>query len=272
MAIGAGDPSILDTSTHRLNLLAAAPFASGALYIFREDGHAALAPKEEEGLRFLARQAEWLISGADRGAGAHDPVAQELSHRIKNIFSVIAGLIGLSASQHPELGDLVADLRQRVLALGRAHDFVRPEGLRSPGRTRLCGLLRQLFAPYEDLALTRIRIEGEDPEIDDRSATPLALIFHELATNAAKYGALSYADGTIALSIGRDGRDWRIYWEERGGQHIRVPDGTGFGSQLIMLSLERQLGGRIDREWRSTGLCADIRIPADAMSRLHEPG
>jgi PAS domain S-box-containing protein len=199
-------------------------------------------------------------------------IAHELSHRIKNIFSVIAGLIGLSARQHPEIGDVAEDLRDRILALGRAHDFVRPHSAESAphvgqGQDRLWGILDQIFAPYRAGPTTRILLSGEDPRVDDRSATPLALLFHELATNAAKYGALSAADGRVHLHVATEGDDVRIDWREVGGPAVKPADTEGFGSRLMMLSVERQLGGRIVRHWHVTGLEISLWIPFRSMSR-----
>ncbi|WP_420145331.1 sensor histidine kinase [Sphingobium sp.] len=199
-------------------------------------------------------------------------IAHELSHRIKNIFSVIAGLIGLSARQHPQIGDIADDLRDRILALGRAHDFVRPHSVESASQIaydegRLRGVLDQIFAPYRADGQSRILLSGDDPRIDDRSATPLALLFHELATNAAKYGALSTCDGRVHLHVSVEQDDVRIDWREEGGPAV-VPGGSdGFGSRLMTLSVERQLGGRIKREWQVDGLRLSLWIPLRSMSR-----
>ncbi|MEC3950407.1 PAS domain-containing protein [Sphingobium sp. HWE2-09] len=199
-------------------------------------------------------------------------IAHELSHRIKNIFSVIAGLIGLSARQHPEIGEIADDLRDRILALGRAHDFVRPHSAESApqlggGQGSLWGLLDQIFAPYRSVTESRIALSGDDVRIDDRSATPLALLFHELATNAAKYGALSAPDGMVHLHVSVEGDDVRIDWREEGGPPVVPGDPDGFGSRLMTLSAERQLGGRIVRDWRPDGLCLSLSIPLRSMSR-----
>lgn len=198
-------------------------------------------------------------------------ISQELSHRIKNIFSVIAGLIGFSARANPQFADTAKNLRDRVLALGRAHDFVRPHSSKSrpsSSPNSLMGLLEQLFAPYERASGERVAISGENAAIDDRSATPFALLFHELATNAAKYGALSNESGRIALSIAGYSNALWIVWKETGGPRITgAPKASGFGSQLLELSAVRQLGGKVDRAWEEDGLCVTIVIPRAALSR-----
>lgn len=197
-------------------------------------------------------------------------IAHELSHRIKNIFSVIAGLIGLSARAYPEMVTVADDLRERILSLGRAHDFVRPHSTEfapMKGEGGLRGILSQIFAPYHGGNGSRIILSGEDTGIDDRSATPLALLFHELATNAAKYGALSVPTGRVLLHIATEDHHVRIDWREEGGPAPKPVRTEGFGSRLITLSIERQLGGRIVRDWSERGLGISLWIPLRSMSR-----
>lgn len=196
---------------------------------------------------------------------------QELAHRIKNIFAVISGLIGLSARTAGEMQPFAESLRDRVLALGRAHDFVRPHN-RMPPRTcgedeGLHGLLREIFAPYEDQPGGRVTISGPNVSVDDRSATPLALGFHEIVTNAAKYGALSSANGHVALLVEQGDHDACVTWRERGGPPIRVKPVAGFGSRLLDLTIRRQLGGRYEEVWEAEGLTLRLHIPLSAFSR-----
>ncbi len=197
-------------------------------------------------------------------------VAQELSHRIKNIFAVISGLIGFSARAHPGFAPIADDLRARVLALGRAHDFVRPHSAQSrptAAQTSLQGLLVELFEPYQSRVAPRITVSGVDVAIDDRSATPLALLFHELATNATKYGALSTDSGTVAIHSRREGDRVVIEWQERGGPAVETPSRLGFGSQLIELSAVRQLAGTVTQRWNRAGLEVEIGFPDSSLSR-----
>lgn len=201
-------------------------------------------------------------------------IAHELSHRIKNIFSVISGLIGFSARKNPAMAESAEELRERIVALGRAHDFVRPHTAESAGtldHNSLHGVLAQLFAPYRLNDAERVVVTGEDVQVDDRSATPLALLFHELATNAAKYGALSVPEGHVALHILRGDDDAvTMQWMEYGGPVVSTPDINGFGSQLMELSVIRQLRGTITREWHPDGLRVSLSIPAMAMHRALE--
>ncbi|MEH3035126.1 MAG: PAS domain-containing protein [Sphingomonas adhaesiva] len=198
-------------------------------------------------------------------------ISQELSHRIKNIFSVIAGLIQFAARSHPEVAGVATDLRQRITALGRAHDFVRPHSPNSRphlAQDSLVGLLQELFAPYQSAPGERIDIIGDDVPIDDRAATPLALLFHELATNASKYGALSVGTGKVLLAVSREGAEVELVWRETGGPAVTTPSANGgFGTQLMELSAVRQLGGTVERAWQPEGLEVTVRVPAPAFSR-----
>jgi PAS domain S-box-containing protein len=193
-------------------------------------------------------------------------ITQELSHRIKNIFSVIGGLITFSTRHHPDMKPMANDLRNRILALGRAHDFVRPHSDASrpdKAQNSLHGMLEELLAAYRE----RIIITGEDITIDDQSATPLALLFHELATNAAKYGALSATDGSVVIRSAANEQMATLSWRELGGPAVVRPETEGFGSKLIDLSIMRQMGGRIERDWASEGLNVALEIPMSAIRR-----
>ena len=109
---------------------------------------------------------------------------------------------------------------------------------------------------------------GDDVTIDDRAATPLALLFHELATNASKYGALATDTGRVTLTVTRSGDDVQLHWCEAGGPPVTMPETTaGFGTQLMELSAVRQLGGTVERAWRPEGLEVTVSVPAPAFSR-----
>ncbi len=212
------------------------------------------------------------IDEQKRVAEQRQLISQELSHRIKNIFSIISGMISLSARRYPEARDMAEDLRERIIALGRAHDFVRPHTAASqpgPSANSLQGALRQLFLPYDTDAGPRIVMSGDDAVIDDQAATPFALLFHELATNAAKYGALSRDGGKVHLSIAQSGDTMAFDWRETGGPEIAtLPEHAGFGSQLIEIGGVRQLGGHLRRVWLPEGLHFTLTVPVSSLCRL----
>lgn len=198
-------------------------------------------------------------------------LSQELSHRIKNIFAIVNGLIGQSARWYPECKAFASDIQQRLGALGRAHDFVRPhsEASRSIATLpTLQNLLREILRPYRAMDDHRIDITGDEVMIDDRSATPLALVLHELATNAAKYGALSTPSGRVTIDTSLIGDACRIRWTEAGGPPIeREPDHRGFGAKLTAVSVEGQLGGVLTRRWLPEGLDVVLECPHANLRR-----
>jgi two-component sensor histidine kinase len=210
------------------------------------------------------------IDDAKRQAEHDEIMSRELSHRIKNIFAVISGLIGMSARHAPESKRFADELRQRIAALGRAHEFARPHSEQSRVRVQastLHGMLREMLSPYPALDAGRIVISGDDLPIDDRGATPLALVFHELATNSAKYGALSVPDGRIEVATRASGDDVIVDWTEQGGPVVAAPDTIGFGTRLVEISVVKQLGGTIDRQWNESGLAVRLTIQPKRLIR-----
>ena len=206
------------------------------------------------------------IDDAKRDAVQTELMSRELSHRIKNIFAVIAGLIGLSAPRGSEEKNFANQLADRIAALGRAHNFARPHSPFSQpdiGFTTLRNLIGELMQPYETPSGKPYEITGDDVPVGERSATPVALVIHELATNAVKYGALNSAAGRIAIEIKTDGDVVIIKWKEANGPEITsTPVHCGFGTQLSDVSISGQLGGTLVRHWRVDGLEVVMTVPA----------
>ncbi|MFN6935967.1 MAG: PAS domain-containing protein [Tsuneonella sp.] len=197
-------------------------------------------------------------------------LSRELSHRIKNIFSVIVGLIELTKRTAVDTPTALRDLSSRIMSLSRAHNFARPHSEASQPvlpNSELYGLLIELLAPYR-IGDDRIEIVSDLIRLDDRGATPIALVVHELATNSAKYGALSSATGALAIRCTLDGAMVTIDWTERGGPPIAgPPEQEGFGSRLIAMSVERQLAGKLEKTWAEEGLKVSVTVPQANLFR-----
>jgi two-component sensor histidine kinase len=104
--------------------------------------------------------------------------------------------------------------------------------------------------------------------VGEASATTLALVIHELATNSLKYGALSSPNGTLDIACAHPDTEIAIVWTERGGPTVSPPVGPGgFGSKLVTRSMAAQLGGSIERQWLEEGLIATIRINKSQLAR-----
>lgn len=202
-------------------------------------------------------------------ADHNDVLSRELSHRIKNIFAVISGLIGMTARSNKAFREPVRDLQDRIAALGRAHEFVRPHSETSRPEliaVTLHGMLKEIFAAYPAFVDGRLSIAGDDLEISNRGATPISLVFHELATNSMKYGALSVDDGRVAVAISCNDDEVVCEWRESGGPEIAdAPTREGFGSRLTELAVRQQLGGSFEREWRREGLHMTIRAKTSRL-------
>lgn len=211
------------------------------------------------------------IDGAKQAAEQNELLSRELSHRIKNIFAVISGLVGLSGRNDPSTRVFAKGLQERIAALGRAHEFARPHSEESRpilGGSTLQGLLREIFQPYPAHDDGGITVRGDDVEVDDRGATPMALVFHELATNAAKYGALSAVEGRVDVAISRKAASVQILWRESGGPPlVGEPTRTGFGTRLAEMSIQQQLSGVISGTWNPGGLCVEIQVLSERLSR-----
>ena len=200
----------------------------------------------------------------------------ELNHRVKNLFSIMGGIVNMSARFARNPQELATAIRGRLNALAKAHDLVLPKFLRSnvaskaESVTTLDALLNSILSPYSnsESGETRIVCSGPDIRLGDKATTSLALVVHELATNAAKYGALSN-------EAGRADVDWRIdadklwlEWLERDGPPVSpTPSAAGFGSLLAERSVKGQLQGELKREWLGTGLKVTLMLP---LLRLEE--
>ena len=191
-------------------------------------------------------------------------LAHELAHRIKNIFTVMIGLITLRSRSKPEAKEFADELTETVRALGRAQDFVMP--LRAEKGDSLRSLLDILTAPYGNGSVRQVHVTGDTVKIGFRAATPMALIFHELATNSAKYGALSVDGGRIDVHLVTGEDSVEITWTESGGPPVAAPEGTGFGSRLLQMSVQSQMNGAIEHDWDTGGLRVKMVLPLASLA------
>ncbi|MDP4023621.1 PAS domain S-box protein [Methylobacterium sp. NEAU 140] len=206
---------------------------------------------------------------AKRAEEARDLLIRELSHRIKNIFAVVGGLAALTARGDPAAKPFADAFRQRLGALARAHEYVRPHSPDSApavaGQTVL-GLMRLIMAAYEEGGRARVAIAGDDAPIGERTATALALIMHEQATNAMKYGGLSREDGGVSLTGHREDGRYTLVWAESGGPPVAAPPSRkGFGTVLAERSVAGQLDGVLERDWAPAGLVMRLAVPVENL-------
>ena len=196
-------------------------------------------------------------------------LAGEMSHRVKNLLAIATGLTQMTARSAKTVEEMAESLTQRLTALNRAHDLVRPLP-KGQGKAALLGdLISILLAPYDETAAFsgRIRVAVTRMGVGVKAATALALAIHELATNSVKYGSLSSDSGFLDVSSKLDGDDLILTWTETGGPPITEPQELkGFGSKLLSRSVSGQLAGEVTYEWQQSGLVVIIRMRQDRLS------
>lgn len=216
----------------------------------------------------LAAQAEAL-----REAARHkDVLLREINHRIKNLFSLTAGLISLSAKSATSVAELENDLRSRMRALAKAHELTMPDLIRdadtSEVATSVVTLLKAIIAPHDTTQGSRITIAGSDTPLTGKALTSLALLLHELTTNAAKYGALSTPTGQLGIELTIEDDMLRFHWRERGSPSpSESVSRQGFGTTLERAALQG-LRAEMSRDWRSEGLVIALNIPLASLAEL----
>ena len=203
------------------------------------------------------------VTGRKLAEEAREMLAGEMGHRVKNLFAIVSALTGISARSTTTAAEMSRDLTRRLTALSRAHDLVRPVLGEPKKAARLADLLAVLLAPYDDEGAIgdRVRVSAPELLVGEASATTLALIVHELATNSIKYGALSKASGTLDVSCTAHDGEVVIVWTETGGPPVEASNRpAGFGSQLVTRSISGQLGGTIAFDWPAEGVIVTLRM------------
>lgn len=187
-------------------------------------------------------------------------ISRELSHRITNIFTVISSLIKMSARSRSGVADFVDELVGRIGALHRTHALV-VRNVADATTDTLASVLDRLVEPYRDNDLDRVSIAGDDLSIGPSAATAIALLIHELATNAVKYGALSSGSGQVRILVQNHTDGTILKWEERGGPLVAaVPTRRGFGSVLVDRAAKSQLGAVLDFDWQPAGVVVTVAL------------
>jgi two-component sensor histidine kinase len=161
------------------------------------------------------------------------------------------------------------DLIQRLMALDRAHNLVRPLPGEQGKAALLADVLAILLAPYDDSGAFsgRIRVAVPRMGVGEQTATTLAMMFHELATNSVKYGSLSAQTGMLNISSRSDESHLVLVWAESGGPQIEgPPTRKGFGTDFVGQTVSRQFKGALDYDWQPSGLIVTIRLRKDRLA------
>lgn len=177
----------------------------------------------------------------------------ELNHRVKNNLATVQSMAAQTARRSPDLGTFIADFEGRLVALARTHDILTK---RSWTGADVGEILAAALAPYS----ARVRLEGPAVEVDASQALALGLVSQELATNAAKYGALSAAEGEVSVTWSLPDSDrLSVVWIETGGPEVRPPQRRGFGTRLIQKLVSGDLRGELKMDFARSGLKASLK-------------
>ncbi len=211
------------------------------------------------------------ISDRKRAAEHQDLLLREMHHRVKNLFAITGSIITLAARTAQTPAELATGMKDRLVALSRAHEMTLPSFTGGEAfleqSTTLFSLLSSLLSPFEDEDGGRWRLHGEDAHISAQRVTSLALLFHEYATNAVKHGALSVQEGRLDVTSSSTPDAFVIVWLESNVTLVaNAPDqGTGFGTTLEQMVV-RTLNAQVSRDWQPHGLMIRLAIPRDAFA------
>lgn len=210
------------------------------------------------------------ITERRRAQDQQQMLLREMDHRIKNLFTLAAGVVSLSALAADTPDALAEAVHHRLAALSRAHSLTLPrrfiDAAGAAQATTLHTLIATIVAPYEGRQ-PRVLVSGADCPVGGAAITSLALLFNEFATNAAKYGSLSVPAGRVAVTCTQEGDRMHIVWTESGGPPVSAPGAAeGFGSVLAEGTVKRQLAGELTREWQADGLVIRLIASTDCFA------
>jgi PAS domain S-box-containing protein len=192
-------------------------------------------------------------------------LSREVDHRAKNALALVQSIVRLTRRTNPN--DYTRAIEGRIDALSRVHTVLSQSRWQGAD---LGGLLREELAPFRTGDDDRITTKGPDLSLQPACAQTLALALHELTTNAAKYGALSHPAGQLSVrwTVSKSNDTLKLEWKEQNEAAIAKPDKNGFGTKIVVSSIESQLGGKVKHDWRPQGMTCTISIP---LARKFEP-
>ena len=194
-----------------------------------------------------------------------------MHHRVKNLFAITGSIITLAARTAQTPAELADGMKNRLIALSRAHQMTLPSftgGEAAPQQsTTFFSLLSNLLSPFEEKDAGRWHLHGTDSNISPDRVTSLALLFHEYATNAVKYGALSVANGRLDITLMSAPDCFEIAWLESNAKtpFVGQTKATGFGTTLEKMMIQT-LNAQVSRDWQPHGLLIKLTLPRDVFS------
>jgi len=195
-----------------------------------------------------------------------DLMLEELDHRVKNTLATVQAIAMQTIASSSNLDQFQAAFVPRLMALSNTHNLLASDAWTGAS---LRDVIASELAPYENGSVLRSNLVGDDLKLSPKTALGLAMVIHELSTNAAKYGALSVADGQIDVEWSffehaDKGRSLRIRWRETGGPRVSAPTRRGFGTRLVTEGTAFELRGTAVIDYAPAGVLCVIEIPVSA--------
>jgi PAS domain S-box-containing protein len=207
------------------------------------------------------------ITARKRAEEHQQVLLAELSHRVKNTLASVRSIAAQTLRSAPSVEAFMGAFEGRLKALALAHGLLTQSGW---SEADLGELIRQTVLPYLAIRADSVSLSGPATYLRPRQVMTMMLVMHELAVNAAKYGALSHQNGhvTIGWAIDRQGpeRALHLRWIESGGPLVRPPERTGFGTTLIERSIAHELDGRATLDYRPAGLVCELQFPLRGLA------
>ncbi|NVD45503.1 HWE histidine kinase domain-containing protein [Qipengyuania atrilutea] len=211
-------------------------------------------------LEVILRLTDEAVQERAKAQQKQELLIAELNHRVRNILNLIRSLISQSRHQADTIEEFSALVGGRISALSNAHDNITRQNWTAAA---FRDLLDSETEAYLSGKSNRINVSGINALIAPEAYTVLALVIHEMITNAAKYGSLSDSTGRLDVELERDEqKNLRILWREHDGPKVKEPSRRGFGSTIIEKSIPFELGGKSEIEYAPDGVSAQFLIPA----------
>ncbi|MBO0664105.1 GAF domain-containing protein [Jiella sp. MQZ9-1] len=192
----------------------------------------------------------------------------ELNHRVRNILSLMRALVVQSRASAESVDDFSTIIGGRIQALARAHDQITDDNYKAQS---LRAIMQTEIEAYIGPKASRVHLDGPVILVEAKAFSTLALVFHEMVTNSAKYGALSDSRGNVRVSWRiDDNENCEILWRESDGPPVKPPSRRGFGSTIIERSIPHDLGGEVSVEYHLTGLKARFVLPSQVFQLKSE--
>ncbi len=200
-------------------------------------------------------------------------LTKEMSHRVKNLFAVSDAMVRMAVKSANSKEDMARVLTGRFHALASAHGLIRRSfnSVGSPPQVAdLVELLRAVLKPHDREGAGQqscFSVSGPSLTCGERALNGIALVFHELATNALKYGGFASDDGFVDIRWSIDGQSVQFVWREKGGPVLDgAPELSGFGSRLLRDTVEGQFSGSLSHAWNADGLIVQIAVPLERLT------